>query len=419
MCLMNLSLAAKSIRIKWIAAAALLIAVATAFIARQPADPEEQTHRVTREDFLLWSVFEGTIQAERMSPVYSQISQPSAILFLAPEGSMVGAGDVVAELDRSSLDQSLATLERDHALAETELDTLLRATIPSEQAAAANELDTLRYDEQKQRRIVANTEQLHASGLVSDSELEGHRILLGNLERKIAFQENRLTNLKEIIHPAAEAKARAQREAARRQLDAVKEQFESARITAPFAGMVVYLPLHIDGEYRNVREGDTVFRNQKIMQIADMESLVVHCQVPESGLALVQTGKIAVITPGAFPRVKLRGEVESVGSVAVSVSGKPSWQKFFNVMIRLHDIDDRLRSSMSATVQILSHEEPHALVVPRAFVGWEQGEPWCMKKINGTIQPHPVTLGPGNERAFVVVQGLEEDERIYHPGRAP
>lgn len=376
---------------------------------------DADTHRVQRDDFALWSVFDGTIQAERVAPVYSQISQPSAILFLAPEGNIVAAGDVVAELDRSSLDQSLATLERDYSLATTELDTLMRATIPAEQAAAANELDKLRFDERKQQRIVANTEMLQTNGLVSESELEGQRILLGNLQKQVVFQETRLNNLKEIIHPAAETKLRAQAEAAKRQLDAVKEQFDSARITAPFSGMVVYVPQHLDGEFRNAREGDTIFRNQKIMQVADMASLVVECQIPESSVSLVQPGHIAVVTPGAFPQIKLRGVVETVGSVAVSVSGRPSWQKFFNVLIRLHDRDERLRSSMSATVQVLSREEENALTIPRSFVGWTRGEPWCLKEIDGEVKMHPVVLDAGNDLRFLVRDGLAEGDIIHRP----
>lgn len=405
-------------RVPLLAAIALAIALAACRPAPGPS-ATATTHTIQREAFTAWSVFEGTIQAERRAPVYSLISQPSAVLFLAPEGSHVDAGDLVAELDRSALDQTLAALERDHALAEAELAMLLQADIPAESATAAYELESLRHDVLKQERLVLNTEKLAADGLVSASELEEQRLQLANQQTKVTRQEQRLTSLRDVVHPARTAKARAQLDAAARQLDLLRAQAASARMIAPMAGMVVYLPLHIDGEFRNVREGDTVYRNQKIIQIADMESLLVFCQVPESSISAVRPGHPAIVTPTAFPDLALRGTVDAVGSVAVSVAGRPAWQKFFNVTIRLTDTDSRLRSSMTVAAKIIAREETDVLVLPRAFVAWDQGRPWCLAGAGGRFARRDLTLGPGNASAFIVLDGLAEGDLVQLPRSAP
>ncbi len=373
------------------------------------------THTLTRGEFTSWHLLDGIIQAERSAPVYSGISQPSALLFIAPEGSRVEAGDLVAELDGAMLEQTLAGLERDYTLARAELDTLLHAEIPGELSTAEQELDTLRYEAQRQQRIVDNTAALHQQELVSDSELESQRMLLTNLNRQIIFKEGRLENLRAIVHPAREAKAKAQLEAAERQLKALRDQAQGARMIAPFAGMVAHLPIHIDGEFRTVREGDTLYRNQKIMQIADMDSLLVQAQVPEADISQVQPGNPVLITPNAFPTLRLAGRIDSIATAASTVSGKPAWQKFFSVVIRLDETDPRLRSGMSVSAQALVYREESALLIPRAMVAWEQETPWTLVLERGDAARKSLTLGPGNASHFVVLDGVSEGDVVQSP----
>ncbi|HMO51819.1 MAG TPA: efflux RND transporter periplasmic adaptor subunit [Kiritimatiellia bacterium] len=399
--------------------AGLVVAAALTACGREAAPRRaDAVHVIERRDFSRWSAFEGTIQAEQRAPIYSRISQPTAVLFLAAEGSQVEAGEVVAELDRSALDQALVGHERDFALADAELKALLEAEIPMERDSLEYEINAQRYERLKQERVLEHTRALHASGLVSDSELEGQEVLASNLEKQIALLESRRENLRTILHPAREAKARAQREAAWRQLELVRAQAEGARLVAPISGMVVYLPLHLDGEFRNVREGDTVYRNQKIMQIADMTTLIVHCLVPESSLSLVRPGFPVVVTPSAFPDLRLAGEVEAVGSVAMPVSGRPAWQKFFNVTLRLRDTDERLRSNMSVAAQVLSFQHDQAVVIPRAWVMWEDGQAWCLVR-EGGWKRRALELGPGNDGYFVVNAGLEAGDTVALPGVRP
>lgn len=121
----------------------------------------------------------------------------------------------------------------------------------------------------------------------------------------------------------------------------------------------------------------------------------------------------------AFPGLRLAGRVESVGSVAVSVAGKPAWQKFFNVTIRLDETDERLRSSMTVSVQILSRAEENALLIPRRMVGWDRGQPWCLVREFGRARRRSLELGPGNETHFVVRAGLTEGDTVQTPVATP
>ncbi len=396
--------------------AALLLLVLLLRPGRSAPDPSlPPPLTVVRGGFQLWSPFEALIQAEHQAAVYSRISQPTAILYLAPEGTRVAESDLVAELDRSPLDQTLATLERDHALAQADLDTLTRADIPQEIATLETEWNSLRYEIRRQQRIVDNTRELMDKGLVSESEFEAQTLLLANLEQQRAHTDARRQRLTDTVHPARLAQARARLEAARRQLELLYTQADSARMTAPFDGIVVHLPLHIDGEFRNAREGDTLYRNQKLLQVAGTDAFLAHFLVPEAALARVPTGRIARIIPTAFPGLVLTGIVESAGTVAVSVSGRPAWQKFFQANARIQTTDPRLRSNMSATLKVLSHQEDHVLLVPRGYIGWEGTEPWCRVQEGKRITRRSVEPGPGNDTHWIIRHGLAEGDILHWP----
>jgi hypothetical protein len=104
-----------------------------------------------------------------------------------------------------------------------------------------------------------------------------------------------------------------------------------------------------------------------------MSDLAVLCDAPESQVSLLGEGRRAVVTPVAFPRLRLEGKVEKVGHMALSQAGRPAWQRFFSVQIRLTETHADLRSGMSVYAQVLSYHRDETLTVPRAFVAGAGG----------------------------------------------
>ncbi|MCH8528998.1 MAG: efflux RND transporter periplasmic adaptor subunit [Kiritimatiellae bacterium] len=215
--------------------------------------------------------------------------------------------------------------------------------------------------------------------------------------------------------PAQTEQARARLNSARRQLQLVSDQIAAARVTATRGGRVVYLPLHIGGEFRTVREGDTVFRNQEFMRISDMEQLVVRCDVPESRLSRVPAGAEVLAVPDAFPELRLEGQVLSISSVAVQPAGRPAHMKTFTVTMLLFDADPRLRTGMTVRARVLSERHPQSPVVPRPFVRFEAGTPYVFVRRGDGEDRVAVTLGSGNETHFMIVEGVEAGTVLVRP----
>jgi len=386
------------------------------FWPRAAAEPETP-HTLERGVFEQWTPFLGSLESVRREAHASAISQPAALLMLAPEGALVGADDVVAVLDVAHLQASLAALERDLTLAETELRSLREAELPLQLAVLQEELREAEESLQREERVRPRWEELAEEGLLSPGELQEQAGRIQRLRETAAARRNRLELTRNVLHPARVEQAEARRESARVQVDLLRGQVASAEIRAGLDGMVVHLPLHIGGEYRTAREGDTLFRNQEFLRVADMSHLVVSCLVPEARLALAPAGAEARVTPDAFPDLALRAQVLSVGATAVSVPGRPAREKFFVVSLLLEETDPRLRTGMSARVHIRARLEPDSLLLPRHLVRWEGLNAFVRVRDPEGIRLQPVELDGGNEQVFRVLGGLNGGELILPPER--
>jgi RND family efflux transporter MFP subunit len=226
-------------------------------------------------------------------------------------------------------------------------------------------------------------------------------------------QQKRLTE--KFLHPAERARARATLEAAEQELGLAREQLEACVMRAPASGMVAYHPLHIGTEYRTVRVGDTIFKNQPLITIPDMTDIVVDCQVPEAELSRVAPGAQVTVVPVAYPDLRLVGVVQTVSSVAQRMPDHPAWQKFFRVVIALEESESRLRSGMSVYAQVLSHHREDAVLVPRTAITWNGDQPTCRLRGLSGSELRTLELGKANTTHYEVLAGLEPGDRVLTP----
>ena len=202
---------------------------------------------------------------------------------------------------------------------------------------------------------------------------------------------------------------------AEQKLEIAQRQLLHATSRSPWPGQVVYEPLHTGGEYRTVRVGDTVHKNQPFMSILDMSDPVARCDIPESELSRIRVGNAVQVAPLAYPGLRLEGVVEHIGSVARSRVGQPHWKRYFEVVVRLDQSDPRLRSDMTVHCHVLSHHNPDALRVPRAAVWWEGDTPYCSVLEGRRARSRPLELGTADPTHFEVLAGLREGDRVKLP----
>ena len=184
-----------------------------------------------------------------------------------------------------------------------------------------------------------------------------------------------------------------------------------AEIKAPTPGMAVLREEFRSGERRRPRVGDMVVKNQPLLNLPDMSSVIVKTKVREVDLHKIAVGKKAHIEIDAYPQLKLKGEVISIGVLAVSGRQSQS-DKVFEVQVKLSNPDPALRPGMTARVTIHSQKVEEQLTVPLHAIFAGSDQTYCYRKTYAGFAAAPVTIGSHNENWAVVSEGLEEGDRI-------
>lgn len=397
---------------RWLIISILLIALFVFGIALNPSVSPRKTTNVVKGPLTVWSDYEGRLEATRVVMIMSRFRGNATVVELAPEGTKVSKGDVLVRFDSSSLEREVLKLERDCALAKSELDSLEHAELPLELRDLEMELMETRSTLSAEQQYLDASFQLAKEGLVSEQEIEQQKLKVSEITTQLETLKLKMQLTKEYLHPSALKRAQVKLTSAKQELKLADQQLQNSVVLAPSDGVVIYKRIYIVTEFRTIRIGDSVFPNQPFMVLPDMNDFVVHCQVPEGELSRIRKGKNVFIRPLAYPGVRLRGVVETIGSTAQNLPGQPGWQKFFHVVIGLKDTDSQLRPGMSVTAHILSYQNLEAVLIPRTAVWWEAGKPFGKVLTGSSQETRQLKLGMGNEKSYEVIEGLKPGDKV-------
>jgi multidrug efflux pump subunit AcrA (membrane-fusion protein) len=390
-----------------------ILFLTSAFLRRPDSDLD--ILEVVRGPLQVWTAYDGTIQSRTVRGVSSQLGGGATITDLIPEGSHVTKGSNLAKLDATGFERELLRMHRDYALARAEYESLTNARIPLEKREMEIRLLQAKSDLQDAEDSLSDLRELAAEKLIPEHDAIQQDKKNALLRAAVENIEQQLKLTSDFLHPSALDRAKAALESAESEWKIAQRQMEQSVIEAPSDGIVVYQPVAVGSEFRSVRVGDTVYKNQVFITLPDMSNLIVQVDVPEYELTLAQTGRTVVVQPLAYPGMKLSGVVESVGSMAQTRPDRPGRQKFFQVVVRLLESRSELRSGMSARVHILSHDEKDAVKIPRTAVTWENNEPYCQVLKDTQPRRQKLVLGVAGPQEYSVLEGLQAGQRIVVP----
>jgi HlyD family secretion protein len=298
----------------------------------------------------------GTIQAVRAYTV--QVPQiaglPSGpqgrltLVKLAPNGSRIQAGDVLAEFDRTTQldagreaqakfedlshqvrqkaaqnqsDQEKRAVEAKEAEAE-----LARAQIQLRKGPILSEIDRLK-NEERERGARARVASLK---IIDEHRRKGEAAALRILELQTERQKVAL--------------GRAQR------------NLDKLILKAGIAGMVALENIWRGGSMGNAQEGDQLFPGQPLLKIFDPTEMLVSTMVGEPDGAVLKEGVTATVYLDAYPDAVFKAKFQAASPVATAAMGSPI--KNFTARFRLEKTDPRLLPDLSAAVVIGGEDGP-------------------------------------------------------------
>lgn len=264
----------------------------------------------------------GTIEPVTSVTVGTQVSGIVSKLYV-DYNSIVKAGDVIAELDRTNLMSELSSAKASLNSAQSELD----------------------YQKANYERY----KTLHEKGLISANEYEQVRLSF------IKAQQT-LTNHKENVKKA-------------------QTNLGYATITSPIDGVVLS---------KAVEEGQTVassFNTPTLFTIAkDLTDMRVIANVDEADIGEVKEGQRVTFTVDAFPEDTFQGFVSQVRQEAAAESNVVTYE----VVISAPNEDLKLKPGLTANVNIFTLEMKDILTIPNKALRFTPNE--AMLSEGETIQ---------------------------------
>lgn len=342
----------------------------------------------------------GVIQCGSTTNVLLSVRGGAILMEMAPEGTIVKKGDVVARLDSSEFVDEIETLKTDVAMAEfvrkmADDNVAAVATEREAEIAAAQmavqlaELEREKYLAEggdyslklatAERDVAAATERLEQVGLspkaktAAQSALkaaESAKRLLTEYDRKhqtlaldVALAQAKAQLLRTqresrtAVESAQGALATAEQNVEQTQAKLKKAEGNAERCTvvAPADGMVIYSQpsaVRLASQTTTTQPGDLIKEFQQLAQIADMSKLQVRVLVNETQVSRVLVGQPVAVELEAFPERDLRGSIVSIARSPEPLDWFGGSVKKYAVIVSLDEQLEGVRSGMTALAKI-------------------------------------------------------------------
>ena len=279
-----------------------------------------------------------------MAPVLAgQQVNTLTVIRLAPSGSRVKKGDVLAEFDRQA---QLRDYVDKQALAEDENGKVLQAQA-AELAAKAKDQTEL-----EQAETALNKAELDMKKVELLSRIDAEKAQETLDESKATLAQLKQTFL--LKRKAAQASIRVleiQRDRTRETMAHSQANAALMQIHSPIEGVVVYTTIWKEGTMGEVQEGDQVRPGGSFMQVVDPSEMEVHVRVNQEDLAGLRLGDRARVYLDAYPDLSFKGKLESIDPMGRKGDFSATVRSF-SATFSIEGNDPRLMPDLSAAVDV-------------------------------------------------------------------
>ena len=404
----------------------------------------------------------GVVEAVKSIRVINQVEGQSTIVSLKPEGAPVKAGELICELDATTLKDSLlnqeittrraeaaygyakvdlevaesAVKEYAEQMSKVDQDTLAGAVTTSRSAIekAESRLERTRRTQERLKSLMdrksAQTQtssdllaELDVKDRLEDAEhiLLREKLTLGTATaRKEIFEKfTRARTTRELEALVKKAESDALAKASTWTLEKTNEaklrrQIANCKLIAPSDGTVAYPNDNLGrGNQLQIEEGASVRERQILFTILDVSGpMRITTKIRESMVDRVANGQTAKITVDALPNQELFGAVQRIQPLP-DAGASNEGRKVYTTFIEIGKGSPALRPGMTARVEILVANLDDALTVPvRAVFTYDRKDHVAVKKPDGGFEWREVTLGTTDDKLVEVKHGLKAGEMV-------
>jgi hypothetical protein len=375
--------------------------------AREPAkDDVALVARVKRGEFKVVVTTSGELRSRQFVQITAPPNAQQAgayqmkIQSIVPEGTVVRQGDVVAELDRSTLANKLSETQLALQKAEAQYEqAMLDSTLTL--STARENLKTLELA-LEERRLAKEQAVYEAPTVRRQAEIDYEKA------------DRALTQARsDYVTKTEQAKAKMREVGAdlgrqRNLLKVVQDVMTGFTIRAPGPGMVIYVK---EWNGRKRTTGSQVSSwDPAVATLPDLTLMESVTYVNEIDIRKIIVGQPVTLTLDSDPSKRLTGTVTSVANVGEQRPNADA--KVFEVKVKVEQADTTLRPGMTTGNGIETYKAGDALFVPIEALNSEGGVAFVYRRSGGRVEKQEVVAGAMSDDEVVITQGLAEDDLV-------
>ncbi len=388
-----------------VVAIAGLVAWRTLGAAKPETDP--LVVQVKEGDFKVTVTTTGELRAVKSVQVQgppnlpqAQIYQPIKIATLVPEGTVVKAGDMVAELDRGAAAGKLNEVQLNVQKAEAQytqaqLDSTLNLS------KAREELRTLEFA-LEEKRIAKEQAQYEAPSVRRQADIDQQKA-----DRALAqAKRDYATKTQQAIAKMREVGADLDRH--KNTLKIIQDVVGAFTIKAPAPGMVIYAK-EWNGRKKVVGSQVSPWEPTvaTLPDLTQMESITYVNEIDVRKLAVGQEVKLSL---DSDPSKVLTGKVTAVANVGEQRPNTDA--KVFEVKVQVMQSDTTLRPGMTTSNAVQTAVVKKARFIPLEAVQADSGRTFVFRRRGGSVVRQEIETGLMNDNEVIVARGLEPRDEV-------
>ena len=412
------------------------------------ADEDMLTTTVARSEFVHYVTETGEVDSLKNVDIRCEVkakgSSGSTILEVIPEGTYVKAGDFLARLDASAMEQEelgqeivVNTSEAAEAQARANLEKAriskteyIEGTYIQDRQKVLTEMFVAEENLRRAEQYLLYSKRLAAKGYVTSLQLEADAFAVEKTKGELKAAKTSLRvldvytrkkNLTELEANIVSAVAKLKSEESSHKLDVTKledlrEQLKKCVVTAPSDGQVKYVNQRSrrGGQDVIIEPGLQVRQGQVIIRLPDPSQMIVDTQINEAQVEQVKGGMPTVILVDAMPDAEFVGEVIRVNEYPEPSGWFSSNVKEYGTKVSIDGRHDDLRPGLTAKVSIEVARMPDVLQVPVQAVVEHGGKHYCLLPGRKQMELREIEIpkGGSNDKMVVVATGLVEGDVV-------
>ncbi len=381
----------------WVAPLLVLAAVAVlAAFVSRKNDPVE-VRTAKVEQGKIRSVISTNGKIEPLNNFEAHAPLPASIRsVLVKEGAAVRKGQLLVVLDDATVRAQAARALADLKTAQADLAASERGGTQEEVLSLEPQLVKARTDRDAAQRNLDALKRLEAEGAASAGEVLEAQNTLTRANAQLEFLEQK----KARRYSKGEiAGVEARRDQATAAYAAAQDTLAKTNVRAPFDGLVYSLP---------AKQGGFVAAGDLLLQVADLTKVQVRAFVDEPDVARLSVSDPIEISWDAVPGRIWQAKVTSVPS---SVTPHSSRNVGETTSI-LDNKDLKLLPNVNVGVTIIAAERDNVLVVPREAVRNDDSKPYVLQIVGHELKRRDVETALSSLTQVEVTRGLSANDLI-------